>query len=197
MEALTAWLEIRDIDTSQWGCGEAKTVQEFFHELWAGESEPLGAACQRIISVVKVRILDANDEGTWQLYETKQTLCRDGRTRPRNRPLAEKLRPGEEVEACCRRGVLEELGSLVGASPVHIRDGSLQHWEETRMSRSFPGLETLYKLYQVDVNVEGLTLNRTGATFETEEDAGLSTNKVHRWEWVPCGGVAWDPVSTG
>lgn len=37
VEALTAWLEIRDIDTSKWGKGEAKTVQEFFHELWAGE----------------------------------------------------------------------------------------------------------------------------------------------------------------
>ena len=32
-----------------------------------------------------------------QLYETKQKFCRDGRTRPRNRPLAEKVRPGESV----------------------------------------------------------------------------------------------------
>ena len=32
----------------------------------------------------------------------------------RGRPLAEKLRPGERVEECCRRGVQEELGSLVG-----------------------------------------------------------------------------------
>lgn len=115
-----------------------------------GESEQLGTASQRVISVVKVRILDASADGTWQLYETKQTLCRDGRTRPRNRPLAEKLRPGEAVEDCCVRGVREELGSLVGTkSRISIREGSMQHWEETRMSRSFPGLETLYKLYQV------------------------------------------------
>jgi len=196
VEALTAWLEIRDIDTSLWGCGEAKTVQEFFHELWAGESEQLGTATQRVISVVKVRILDSNEQGTWQLYETKQTLCRDGRTRPRNRPLAEKLRPGERVEDCCVRGVREELGSLVGNSNVSIREGTLQHWEETRMSKSFPGLETLYKLYQLDVEVQGLTLQRTGEIFDTEEDPTLSTGKVHRWQWVPCGGVDWDPVST-
>lgn len=197
VEALTAWLEIRDINTSLWGCGEAKTVQEFFHELWAGESEPLGTATQRVISVVKVRILDNSEDGTYQLYETKQTLCRDGRTRPRNRPLAEKLRPGEKVEECCVRGVREELGSLVGlTSHVTIREGSMQQWEETRMSRSFPGLETLYKLYQVDVEVEGLSLKRTSEVFDTEEDPQLSTGKVHRWQWVPCGGVDWDPVST-
>ena len=34
VESLTAWLEIRDIDTSLWGQGEAKTVQEFFHEVY-------------------------------------------------------------------------------------------------------------------------------------------------------------------
>jgi len=197
VEALTAWLEIRDIDTALWGTGEAKTVQEFFHELWAGESEPLATATQRVISVVKVRILDISEEGTWQLYETKQTLCRDGRTRPRNRPLAEKLRPKEKVEDCCVRGVREELGSLVGNnSVVTIREGSLTNWDETRMSRSFPGLETLYKLYQVDVEVAGLTLKQTGENFDTEEAPQLSTGKVHRWQWVPCGGVDWDPVST-
>jgi hypothetical protein len=102
VEALTAWLEIRDIDTSQWGVGEAKTVQEFFHELWAGESEQLGSACQRVISVVKVRILDSNEEGTWQLYETKQTLCRDGRTRPRNRyALMTHIHTHTHTHRCC------------------------------------------------------------------------------------------------
>eukprot|EP00960_Hanusia_phi_P039849 754086-Hanusia_phi.AAC.2 len=90
VESLTAWLEIREIDTSLWGQGEAKTVQEFFHEIWAGECEPLTECAERVISVVKVRILDHDEAGTWQLYETKQKLCRDGRTRPRNRPLAEK-----------------------------------------------------------------------------------------------------------
>ena len=34
-------------------------------------------------------------------------------------------------------------------SVVKIREGSLAQWDETRVSRSFPGLETLYKLYQV------------------------------------------------
>ena len=36
-----------------------------------------------------------------------------------------------------------------------------------------------------------------GEIFDTEEDPTLSTGKVHRWQWVPCGGVDWDPVSTG
>eukprot|EP00961_Rhodomonas_salina_P152981 2059307-Rhodomonas_salina.1 len=45
--------------------------------------------------LAQVRILDEDDKGLWQLYETQQKFCRDGRTRPRNKPLAEKKRPRE------------------------------------------------------------------------------------------------------
>jgi NADH pyrophosphatase NudC (nudix superfamily) len=59
---------------------------------------------------------------------------------------AEKLRPGEPVEACCVRGVREELGSLVGTeSEIRIKEGSMQHWEETRMSRRYPCRKSLMK----------------------------------------------------
>ncbi|KAJ1476548.1 hypothetical protein T484DRAFT_3087366 [Baffinella frigidus] len=141
VESLYAWLEFRNIDTRRWGAGEAKTVQELFHELWAGECEPLTDQPHRVISVVKVRVLDTDAQGTWQLYETKQKFCRDGRTRPRNRPLAEKVRPGEEPVATARRGVLEELGSVLGAAPkILVDERNLEQWDETRMSESFPGL---------------------------------------------------------
>lgn len=46
---------------------------------------------------VQVRLTCKDQEGTWALFETKQKLYRDGRVRPRNRPLAEKKRPGEPV----------------------------------------------------------------------------------------------------
>ncbi|EKX32452.1 hypothetical protein GUITHDRAFT_121382 [Guillardia theta CCMP2712] len=196
VESLTAWLEIRDIDTSLWGQGEAKTVQEFFHELWAGECEPLTESAERVISVVKVRILDHDEAGTWQLYETKQKLCRDGRTRPRNRPLAEKRRPEESSFDAAVRGVKEELGSSIkSTSRIVVKEDSLQEWTERRMSKSFPGLETVYKLSQVDVEVEGLSRAATGDTFETEETPELSNGKVHTWTWIPSGTVDWSPVA--
>jgi len=196
VESLTAWLEIREIDTSLWGQGEAKTVQEFFHEIWAGECEPLTECAERVISVVKVRILDHDEAGTWQLYETKQKLCRDGRTRPRNRPLAEKRRPNESSFDAAVRGVKEELGSsLKSSSRIVVKEDSLQEWTERRMSKSFPGLETVYKLSQVDVEVEGLTRAATGDTFETEETPELSHGKVHTWTWIPSGAVDWSPVA--
>lgn len=197
VESLYAWLEFRKIDTRRWGAGEAKTVAELFHELWAGECEPLTDQPHRVISVVKVRVLDTDAQGTWQLYETKQKFCRDGRTRPRNRPLAEKVRPGEEPVATARRGVLEELGSVLGAAPsIVVDEGNLEEWAETRMSESFPGLETVYKLFQVDVRVEGLTRASTGTSFDSVETPDEAYGKVHTWTWTPLDDVDWNPVST-
>mmetsp|Transcript_58695 Transcript_58695/g.138328 ORF Transcript_58695/g.138328 Transcript_58695/m.138328 type:complete len:490 (+) Transcript_58695:242-1711(+) len=195
VEALTAWLEYRGIDTALWGKAQAKTVQDFFHEIWAGECEPLSEAAQRSISVVKVRILDEDDKGLWQLYETQQKFCRDGRTRPRNKPLAEKKRPRETPEETAVRGVLEELGSVLEhGCAIDVNRDSLEEWVETRHSNSFPGLETVYQLYQVDVKVEGLTRAKTGTSFESLENPSLSTGKVHSWTWKPSGGVDWQPV---
>ena len=42
--------------------------------------------------------------------------------------------------ATARRGVLEELGSVLGAAPsIVVDEGNLEERAETRMSKSFPG----------------------------------------------------------
>jgi hypothetical protein len=77
----------------------------------------------------QVRIT-CHDEGSeWALYETAQKFCKDGRCRVRNRPLAEKKKPGEEAVDAAIRGVSEELGSVLTAdqlASISIRKDDIQ-----------------------------------------------------------------------
>lgn len=138
----------------------------------------------------------------------------DGRSRPRNRPLAEKMRPGENVEDACRRGVFEELGPEMGArNRVEIISESYDREEQERDSCSYPGLLTRYVLHTMVASVTGLpntdfsTLENEGhhpmngaphsngaATNGSVTNGALSTNgcnkgsavgvKTHFWRWV-------------
>jgi hypothetical protein len=62
-------------------------------------------------------------------------------------------------------------------------------WDETNYSSSFPGLETLYKLWLVDVKIPGLERGVTGQTFQSIENPDLTTGKVHTWVWKQFGSV--------
>ena len=100
----------------------------------------------------------------------------DGRSRPRNRPLAEKMRPGESVEDACRRGIFEELGPEMGAQDrVELKAESYEIVEQERDSFSYPGLLTRYVLHSMVAFVRGLP----NTDFSTLENEGLPTNGAH------------------
>jgi len=100
----------------------------------------------------------------------------DGRSRPRNRPLAEKMRPGESVEDACRRGIFEELGPEMGAQDrVEMKAESYEIEEQERDSFSYPGLLTRYVLHSMVAFVRGLP----NTDFSTLENEGLPTNGAH------------------
>ena len=93
----------------------------------------------------------------------------DGRVRPRNRPLSEKMRPGETVENACRRGVFEELGLKLGdRDRVEMILETYQREEQERDSFSYPGLLTRYVLHTMVASVRGLP----SSDFCTQEDEG-------------------------
>jgi hypothetical protein len=101
--------------------------------------------------------------------------------------------------------VLEELGSVLAPEPeIRVDEATLDAWEETRVSESFPGLRTVYRLFQVhatclaaglracrargcssrrhtsqvDVRVSGLTRAATGTSFESVETPDEAYGKV-------------------
>lgn len=135
----------------------------------------------------------------------------DGRRRSRNRPLSEKMRPGENVENACRRGLYEELGPEMGARDrVDMILETYRREEQERDSFSYPGLLTRYVLHSMVASVRGLPSSdfctveneghtgnngsTNGATNGAANGAAATTNGTHNghalgvrkhfWKWV-------------
>jgi len=119
--------------------------------------------------------------------------------RDRNRPLSEKMKPGENPEAAAARAVREELGSVIGGGDggVRIVQDSYVKKVEERVSVSYPGLPACYVLHSVDAFVDGLPegefCTEEGAEYEDSDenrlaDAALSCRK-HYWKWVDANSI--------
>lgn len=129
------------------------------------------------------------------LVESHQELS-DGNVRKRGRPLSEKMRPNEDPESAAVRGVLEELGSVIGSGNgdiVRIDPNSYEMRVEERDSGSYPGLPGCYVLHTLSATVEGLP-EGDFCTYEVDEyggefhdksvaDEAVSVKK-HYWTWV-------------
>lgn len=140
------------------------------------------------------------------LVESHQELS-DGSIRKRNRPLSEKLKSGEDIEAAAKRAIKEELGSAIfrvndGGKTVQFDEivrivmDSYGKKVEERTSVSYPGLPACYVLHTVDAFVEGLPEGEFSTEEETEYegcgnevvDEAVSVKK-HFWKWVPADSV--------
>mmetsp|Transcript_46 Transcript_46/g.144 ORF Transcript_46/g.144 Transcript_46/m.144 type:complete len:315 (+) Transcript_46:274-1218(+) len=171
-----SYLQRHGVDTSNWGKGVARSMQDLTAEVRRGESVLSGG--QRVIYVVKVQIRDEDHE----LVEARQIILKNGSIKERNRCLSEKCNPGETPLEAAHRGICEELNDVVGDSPlVKFREfkSSSDAFESEGFSRSFPGLKTRYHFYKVDCEVEGMRRDVTGMKFVTDEGKG----RLHEWEW--------------
>lgn len=199
-DALASWLNDRlPSGISQWGTAPGtKQVANLWIELIEGEIVLEDAhPPKRTVHVASVKI---KNEAGQMLVEAHQEMP-DGSIRPRNRPLSEKMRPGEKVEAACFRGIFEELGCQLGAkNRVRVLPDSYRWKQEERESLSYPGLLTSYFIHSMDATVEDLP--DTGFytvedemvgwnAMETEQSGLNSCNgaatgvKKHFWRWVP------------
>ena len=176
LDELKAWLDAHGIDTSSWGRGEAKPVESLLDEILAGESRLQDDPSLRVISLVQVLIR----RGDLVLIETEQELA-DGRTRPRNLPLAEKIRAGEAVNDAVLRGLKEELG--IQSHQVTIRESTYRSEQRDMISQSYPDLKTRYLMHVIEAEVEGLPSD----DFVTREasDSPDETVQAHHWSWRP------------
>lgn len=123
------------------------------------------------------------------LIESHQLLS-DGTVRYRERPLSEKMKPGESVEEAATRAVSEELGPRI----VKILPGTYVVKEEERASVSYPGLPARYVLHSVEAEVDGLSEEdgefstdefSEGCDYDDLQTAGKTVFvKKHFWKWV-------------
>lgn len=110
---LAAWLQDHGLQPATWERPPAKTVAMLFKEWRLGEAqlELTDAGCPlRKVQFVSVKIVE--EGGVRTLIEASQTLPH-GVHRVRGRPLSEKLLPGETWQQGARRGIQEELGSVL------------------------------------------------------------------------------------
>ncbi|CAK9223895.1 unnamed protein product [Sphagnum troendelagicum] len=206
VEGLTQWLRERLISGAEqlktWGTAPGtKRVANLWTELVDGEISLADARPpKRTVHVASVKI--RNESGLY-LVESHQEMS-DGRIRPRNRPLSEKMRPGENVDDACRRGIFEELGCELGAPErVEMLPESYHRDEQERDSFSYPGLLTQYVLHTMIAVVkhlpatefssqedEGGNHTNGGALVNESGNGNLSAHatavgvKKHFWKWV-------------
>jgi hypothetical protein len=178
-------------------------------EVWKkanGELQPI-----RTVHVLRAKVSspEAYKKGiflfnTWQQYG-------DGRKRTRNGLLSEKLAmselPFEEhIHEICERAVTEEEMQRLAESALRIgphspapkydssyicplkvvKEHFVDHTIEIEISKSYPGLLTMYHLYTVDIICTGLpSVDFNTLEFEHEDDQGNRALKyVHAWVWL-------------
>ncbi len=142
------------IDTSSWGKGAAKTLNHLWRELEKGEAflEPDkdGQLLRKVIVSGADVFYSSSDGRRYRLKEDRQVFT-DGRVRRRDLGFAvsEKLGLGEEPEEGMVRGIREELGIEGDVSLKQVAAD-----EQTRESRSYPGLRSQYTryLFRVQLN---------------------------------------------
>jgi hypothetical protein len=114
------------------------------------------------------------------LVEASQVLP-DGRTRSRSLLLSEKMIAGEAWQGAARRGISEELGSVLGAAPsITLAEGSHAVRAVRKDSQSYPGVLTVYEVSSADAHVEGLP---EADRFTTTEPRPPTGQLVTHWEW--------------
>ena len=141
---LEAWLTSHNVNTALFGVGASKPLALLLEEISEGESTLSSTTstntAQRAVSVVNVLIKNEKNE---ILYEALQIMPPLGIERRRNIPLSEKMFPGEHWRDAARRGVQEELCSvLVENAEISIDNATYMKSEEKKESQSYPGLVT-------------------------------------------------------
>lgn len=171
---LKSWLTAHRIDITRWAAGGAKSVENLWSEIIAGETELQDDPPLRLVRLVKV-IIRQEDK---ILVEVNQEFG-ENQQRYRGLPPAEKIKPYETPSEAALRCLQEELQ----VEPDQVQLGAVSE-ARARISdsQSYPGLPTRYLTYEVEAQVTGLP---NGDFWTTEaEHADGDPVRNHHWQWM-------------
>jgi len=171
--ALRQWLQARGVDVSTWGRDSTKSVGNLWNEIQHGETRLAENPPLRYVDVVQV-IVRRDDH---LLIEARQAF-NDGRSRKRDRPPSEKLRPGEDPLQAAARCLEEELD--IAPERITIHPDSYHRKQVHTDSVSYPGMKSCYQFHIVAANVTGLP----ETAFVTAEQATGPGDPVSRHYWI-------------
>ncbi|MCA9984393.1 MAG: NUDIX hydrolase [Anaerolineales bacterium] len=176
IDELQRWLHRQGINTMRWGQHHALTVQHLWAEILRGETIILTNPPLRVVQVAQIIVR----RGDQILIEAEQELKRGGRRR-RQRPPAEKMKPGETVSEASLRCLHEELG--VSPDQVKLFHDTYERQFHDGTAQSYPGLPTRWLLHRIEAEVTGLP---TGSFCTAEcTSNGHDPIERHFWEWQP------------
>jgi 8-oxo-dGTP pyrophosphatase MutT (NUDIX family) len=149
VDQLCHWFANQGIDTSNWGQGNTKTAQDFWHELVVGDSSLQLDPPLRRVHVAQILIR----KNGRVLIESVQEFG-NGRRRFRNQVPSEKMKPGEPFLEAAMRCLKEELG--VSPDRIKFNESTYNELEVDTDSISYPGLPTQYIFHRMEASVSSL-----------------------------------------
>lgn len=176
LDMLRQSLVSNGIEISEWGTGDAKTVESLWTELELGEIQLQGDPLCRVLSGV-VQVIIRHPDGRILIEE--EQILQDGRRRHRNIPPSEKMLGGETYIEAARRCLVEELGANPRTADVLTFTHRVR--QERRNSWSYPGLTSLYTIHQVQVRVPDIPQDNFHTAEIMSDTEGLV--REHYWVW--------------
>lgn len=147
------------VETARFGVGKAKTLHELWEEYLSGRlvliSDGSGKLMRRV-DVLKLRVTaDINYSTKTKVLVQTADQYEDGRKRPVNQIPTTKFLPDENWQTSCRRCLTErlELTKVWQAQNLKVLEDTYHSWEEECMSSGYPGLKSVYRLHQVQVQL--------------------------------------------
>ncbi len=170
LQQLETTLREHGIPVDQWtGEKGTKTVYDLFHEIEEGETEIDFLETGEVLRIVHVvagdiTYQDPETEKIYRLKEDRQVSKVDGNVKRRPElkgAVAEKMKVGEDPREATLRGIAEELG-IKGNFEV----GPEEIIEETRLTPTYPGLNSMYKIHRLPVRIDTASYRPEGYSEE-------------------------------
>ena len=190
----TMWLSEYGVDTSRFGKGAAKSLEDFRREINEERKSYLvdkEGILERRIEIVRINLHAKAQDGVDRSLKVLIEIMADGRVVQRNQKLATVVQEGYTWKDAVKICFAEKFGLTSKLqSDILSYEGN---WvkEERMVSPSIPGITTVYLTHEVRINVEepelvqnnvlGLPLMRNFATTRR------GSSKTEHWTWCLSG----------
>lgn len=200
-------LENGGVDTSLFGVGMAKSLEELFWEVYEEHECALitgeDGKIKRVVTLVQIKLAAQDMFGNWRWLVSTMQFLHDGRQRHRKDLLARKITVDlETAEVAICRAFSERLNMPEALQQMHLMiDKVGQPTEKESVSQGYPGLLTIYRIHEVNVVIKdpahidlalfGLPEGRDFATMEGVLGEKNIGSHLRMWTWETGDAPTW------